>query len=127
MANAYPAAMYTAEEVEMLAKTVWGEARGCTPAEQRLVVWTALQRVTAKGYGNTIKAVLTAPRQFTGYRKSNPVDGDIYALVEEEIKKWARRIQPPTMPPYAPALPYLYFSGRRGSDGKLHNYFRKDW
>jgi hypothetical protein len=108
-ANAYSGAMYTAEEIEMLAKTVWGEARGCTRAEQRLVVWTALQRVSANGYGGTIKAVLTAPRQFTGYRKGNPVDEDIYAIAKEETEKWARRMKPPTMGPYAPALPYLYF------------------
>ncbi|MFV0519755.1 MAG: hypothetical protein ACK5LY_05710, partial [Lachnospirales bacterium] len=31
---------FTLNEVEMLAKTVWGEARGCTKDEQRLVVWT---------------------------------------------------------------------------------------
>ena len=115
------AASYTDRDVEFLAKTVWGEARGCAPEEQRLVVWTALQRVDA-GYGDTIEAVLTAPRQFPGYRKKNPVCPEIYALCEAEAEKWAQGEEPPTMEPYAPATPYFYFDGRRG-----HNWFRGAW
>jgi len=110
---------YTCEEIELLAKTVWGEARGCSPDEQRLVIWTVLQRVNADGYGNTIKTVLKAPRQFKGYRAENPIDAEIITLCEIEAEKWARGERPPTLEPYAPTLPYFYFDGGNG-----HNWFR---
>ena len=116
------AASYTDHEIDMLAKAVWGEARGTTPEEQRLVVWTVLQRVYTGKYGDTIEAVLTAPRQFQGYSASNPVCPEIRALVEAEVKKWERGEDPPTMEPYAKALPYLYFDG----DGRT-NWFRGEW
>jgi hypothetical protein len=117
----------TSGDIELLAKAVWGEARGCDPAEQSLVIWTVLQRVDAGDYGDTIEAVLTDPRQFGGYRAKNPVDPEIYALCAREASKWASGDLPPTSIPYAPTRPYLFFDGRRGNDGKRHNYFRKDW
>ena len=73
---------YSPHELTLLAQTVWGEARGCTPEEQRLVVWTVFQRVGAEGYGNTIEDVVKDPRQFGGYQRQNPVDPEIYALCE---------------------------------------------
>ena len=112
---------YTDRDISLLAKTVWGEARGCAPEEQRLVVWTALQRVDA-GYGGTIEAVLTAPSQFVGYRERNPVCPEIYALCAEELAKWANGEDPPTMEPYAPTAPYYFFDG----DG-TNNWFREEW
>ena len=115
-------ALYTDREIEMIAKAVWGEARGTTPEEQRLVVWTVLQRVDAGNYGDNIEAVVTAPRQFDGYRDDNPVCPDIYALVKGELQKWARGEEPPTLEPFAPRAPYLYFAGRRGN-----NWFREQW
>jgi hypothetical protein len=113
---------YTEHEIVMLAQMVWGEARGCTADEQRLVVWTAFQRVDADGFGGTVEAVLTAYGAFAGYRDSNPVDDDIRALCAEEAAKWARGEEPPTMEPYAPTKPYHYFDG----DGR-HNWFREGW
>ena len=118
---------YSPHELTLLAKTVWGEARGCTPEEQRLVVWTVLQRVGADGYGDTIEDVVKDPRQFGGYKNSNPVEPEIYALCEAEAEKWARGEMPPTLEPYATALPYYFFDGRRGEDRRSHNYFRGEW
>jgi len=121
------AATYTDREVELLAKTVYGEARGCTPDEQRLVVWTALQRLAANGYGDTIEAVITAPGQFIGYRDKNPVCPVISELVREELGKWAAGEPPPTLEPFAPTARYLYFAARRGDCGKMRNFFREVW
>jgi hypothetical protein len=105
--------------MEMLAKTVWGEARGLPPDEQRLVVWTVFQRVDAEDWGDTVTAAITAPGQFY-YKKSFPVNEDIYALCVEETEKWQRGEEPPTHEIYAPTAPYRSFNG----DGK-HNWFRE--
>jgi len=114
---------YTDRDVDMLAKMVWGEARGCTPDEWRLTVWTVLQRVDAPGrWGDTIEAVLTAPSQFMGYRASFPVDPAIRAVVEEVLADWAQGAEPLTHELYAPTAPYFYFDG----DGR-NNYFREVW
>jgi hypothetical protein len=118
----YPEPPYTDEDVVMLAKTVWGEAQGCSPEEQRLVIWTVLQRVDADGWGNTIAAVLTAHNQFVGYRAGNPVDPDIHALCAAELSDWWHGAAPPTHELYAPTAPYFFFDG----DGR-HNWFRAEW
>ena len=63
-------------EVEMLAKTIWGEARGVESiTEKAAVAWCILNRVDAKGYacGGDIEYVLTFPGQFVGYDEENPV------------------------------------------------------
>ena len=125
-------AVCTEQELEMLAKTVWGEARGCSVEEQRLVVWTALQRVDSQEHDfakqNCIADVLSAPHQFDGYKKDYPVTPEIYAVVEEEVKKWAMGEPPPTHEIFAPELPYYFFDGGyRDESGNLHNYFRKEW
>jgi hypothetical protein len=112
----------TSGDIELLAKTVWGEARGCDPAEQSLVIWTILQRVDADDHGDTVEDVVTDPRQFGGYRSKNPIEPEIYALCAREVGKWTRGELPPTLQPYAQSSPYLYFDG----DGK-HNWFRGKW
>jgi len=119
---ASPLKPYTDYDIEMLAKTVWGEARGCAPDEQWLVVWTVLQRVDADNWGGTILSVVTAPHQFQGYREGNPVDEDIYALCAAELGKWAVGEAAPTHEVYAPTVPYFFFEG----SGR-HNWFRAEW
>ena len=124
--DGYPAYIeppWTGADIEMIAKMVCGEARGCTPDEQRLVVWTVLQRIDRPDeYGDTIKGVITAPRQFIGYHAGNPVDPDIAELVAGELMAWWRGFPPPTLEPYAPNAPYYYFDG----DGR-NNWFREAW
>jgi len=80
------------------------------------------QRVDADRWGNTIEAVVTARRQFVGYRYENPVCPDIYALVVGELIAWESGAPPPTHPIYAPAVPYYFFDG----DGR-NNWFREVW
>lgn len=76
----------TAKEIDMLAKTVWGEARGCNRLEQSAVVWCILNRVDA-GRG-TIAEVITAPGQFHGYKKHFPVTAEIRELCEDVVRRW---------------------------------------
>jgi hypothetical protein len=123
--DGYPerAQPYTDRDIELLANTVWGEARGCTPDEQRLVVWTVLQRVDhPERWGDDIEAVITAHRQFVGYRPGNPICPDISALVAGVLADWAQGAEPLTHTRYAPTAPYFYFDG----DGR-NNWFREVW
>lgn len=116
---------FTYDDAILIAKTVWGEALICAPEEQRLVVWTILQRVDAGGVfktHDTIKAVITAPGQFIGYKESNPLDPDIYSLCVEVLTDWQNGAEPLTHEIYAPTAPYYYFEG----DGR-HNWFREEW
>lgn len=102
-----------------LAKTVWGEARGCAVTEQAAVVWCVLNRVDeGHGYG-TIVGTICEPNQFVGYDYRNPVDPDILRLVRDVLTRWelektnsgeVGRVLPPD---------YLWFHG----DGTV-NHFR---
>lgn len=110
-------ATITENEINMLAKTVWGEARGCSKLEQSAVVWCILNRVDA-GSG-TIAEVITAEGQFSGYSKNFPVEDNIKDLVQDVVARW--KIEKTTCGNIGRTLPkeYLYFSGRGGK-----NYFR---
>ena len=110
--------LYSEKDIELLAKTVYGEARGCSREEQKLVIWTVFQRVGDTRFGDTLESVITAPAQFSGYRAKNPVDPRIYELCVEEINKWVNGEQAPTLEPYAMTAPYYYFDG----DG-VNNWF----
>ncbi len=116
---------YTDSDVDMLAKLVYREAGACSADEQRLIVWTVFQRIDSTDYDfrnmNTIEAVVTAPYQFA-YDETAPITEDIRELCVEELEKWVNGASPPTLEPYAPTLPYLFFEG----DG-YHGWFRAEW
>jgi hypothetical protein len=119
----YPARKDDSEdEITRLAKTVYGEAGICSTDEQRLVIWTVLQRVDDERFPDTIAEVITAANQFAGYHAENPADEDILALCRQEVGDWSHGAEPPTLEPYADAAPYFYFDG----DGR-HNWFREVW
>ena len=109
---------WTDEEVIVLAKMLWGEARGVSSdAEKAACVWCALNRVD-HGYGD-ITAVVTAPYQFVGYREGNPVDDDLITLCIDVLTRWyAEKDEQAEVGRVLPA-DYLWFSG----DGE-RNHFR---
>lgn len=102
-------------ELELLAQTVWGEARGCSNEQKELVVWTVLNRVDDGRFGKDIRAVITAPHQFDGYCESNPVDNDILALCEQVVHDW--KMGQRGMP-----IEYLYFYG----DGVINHFYSEE-
>lgn len=104
-------------DIEFIAKTVWGEARGCSTMEQSAVIWCILNRVDA-GYG-TIEEVITAPYQFTGYKETNPVEGEFVELAQDVLIRW--QAEKYCIGDVGRTLPdtYLWFHG----DGK-RNHFR---
>lgn len=115
---------YTEAEVAALAKTVYGEALVThSDMEMAAVVWCVLNRVDSPVYSSdSIMEIVTAPRQFHGYKEGHPVDEHIEALVRDVLNRWVReksgesdvgRVLPPE---------YLYFWG----DG-LHNHFTTEF
>ena len=112
----------TNAEIEYIAKTVYGEARGCNTLEQSAVIWCILNRVDA-GYG-TIVEVITAPSQFHGYDSSFPVTDEIAALAKDVIARW--KLEKAYGGNFGRTLPseYLYFSADATGIG---NIFRTKW
>ena len=109
-------------EIDMIAKTVWGEARGCDKMQQSAVVWCILNRVDA-GYG-TIAEVVSAPNQFHGYSPNFPVDENIKNLVIDVIARW--KIEKITTEDVGRTLPKEYLFFRADSEG-MTNIFRTKW
>ena len=73
-------------EVDLLARTIYAEARGLSVTEQAAVAWCVLNRVDA-GYG-TLTEVLTAPHQFaTWHGEIGQEQRDIAADV---LTRWER-------------------------------------
>ncbi len=67
---------YTEEDVKMLAQLIWGEARGQTLNGKIAVANVVMNRVLCPGkFGSSIKAVVTARGQFSGYKPTNPTTG----------------------------------------------------
>lgn len=112
----------TEMEIDMLAKTVWGEARGCDQLGQSAVVWCVLNRVDA-GWGS-IAEVITAKDQFHGYSSSFPVTPEIRLLVQDVVVRW--QLEKLSCGDVGRTLPgnYLYF--RSDSTG-IGNIFRTNW
>lgn len=106
------------ESAIYMAKTVWGEARGCSREEQAKVAWCILNRVDHPHFPNTIKEVVTSGA-FHGYSKNFPCEEELYKLSLEIISMWQqektgvvvdRKLEPNM----------LYFSAK--SDGTGHNF-----
>lgn len=105
-----------------IAKTVYGEARGCSKVEQAAVVWSILNRVDSDKYPDTIVGVVTQNSQFHGYNRRHPVISSIYDLTVDVMTRWEREKRGETNVGRVLPKEYLYFYG----DGR-RNHFRTDW
>lgn len=115
---------FTKQEIEIIAKLIYGEARGIkSMTEKSGVAWCVLNRVDA-GYANgTIKGVVTAKGQFAGYSSKNPVTTEHYNIAKDVLERWHdERTHGKTNVYRTLPKDYLYFSGSKG-----HNYFRKTY
>jgi hypothetical protein len=110
-------------EAEYIAKTVWGEARGCTVAEQEQVIWCILNRVDSdiQYFPDDIISVVTQPNQFHGYSPEHPVTEEHYTLALDVLERWEAEKRGDAVQRNL-GKEYLYFHG----DGK-HNYFRENF
>ena len=111
-------------EIPYIARTVWGEARGCSETEQAAVIWCILNRVDSsiRYMPDNIIDVVTQKHQFLGYVKTFPVTKKIKKLVIDVLTRWEMekagvenvgRVLPPE---------YMWFHG----DGR-HNHFRDSY
>lgn len=111
----------TYAEAVAIAKTVWGEARGCSVTEQAAVVWCVLNRVDCaeRFYPDDILGVVSQPNQFTGYSENHPVELHLLELVWDVLERW--QAEKDGTENVGRVLPqeYLWFHG----DGKT-NHFR---
>lgn len=110
-----------AEDVEAIARTLYGECRGAeTVAEKEAVAWVILNRLDA-GYADTVLGVVSAPGQFAGYSPEHPLWPELVEVAErvltmhhrEQLGGCVYRVLGPE---------YLWFSG----DGE-RNYFRCEY
>lgn len=110
--------LWSEEEVDVLAKMVWGEARGVpSDTEKAACVWCALNRVD-HGYGDII-TVVTTPKQFVGYNEENPVDDGLITLCIDVLTRWYAEREGQVEVGRVLPEDYLWFSG----DSK-RNHFR---
>lgn len=110
------------EEIELIARTIWGEAEGVTSrAEQAAVAWCILNRVDESG--KTIEEVVTAPNQFHGYyRVKGEVPESFRYLAADVMNRWNAEKNGRTDVGRVLPADYLYFIG----DGS-RNHFTKEY
>ena len=121
---------FTNEEIDHIAKTVWGEARGLSKTHQAGVVWSILNRCDDGRFGKGVIGVVTAPSQFAGYRSGNPVDPEIRELVVDVLDRYSQ--EKAGIENVGRVLPkdYLYFRGNGKTNlfsEKLNSNNTWDW
>ena len=112
------------DEIPYIARTVWGEARGCSETEQAAVIWCILNRVDSsiRYMPDNIIDVVTQKHQFLGYVETFPVTEEIRKLVIDVLTRW--EIEKAGVENVGRVLPpeYMWFHG----DGR-HNHFRDSY
>lgn len=110
------------EAVIMLAKLIYGEARGCSTMEQAAVVWNALNRVDSPEFPDSVKEVILHKNAYTGYDPDHPVQEEFVELAQDVLERWI--LEKLDGGNHGRVLPkeYLYFSG----NGEV-NRFRKEY
>ena len=110
-----------AEDVEAIARTLYGECRGAeTVSEQEAVAWVILNRLDA-GYADTVLGVVSAPGQFAGYSPEHPLWPELVEIAERVLRMHHREQLGESVERVLPRE-YLWFSG----DG-VRNYFRCEY
>ena len=110
-------------EVEAIAKTIWGEAGSInSKMEQAAVVWCILNRVDSEKFGNTIMSVITAPNQFLGYNVNFPVKPELEELARDVLIRWYREKNGEVEVGRILPKDYFWFWG----DG-YHNHFQNQY
>lgn len=92
-----PVQLFTDEDVDAVAKMLWGEARGCTTYNQRQAVWCVCNRVDDPQFPDSILAVVTQRNQFYGYDESYPVTDELRSIALEVLTKWSAEKQGATV------------------------------
>lgn len=106
-----------AEAVELIGRTIWGEAMGVrSKAERAAVAWCILNR--ADSWGMSIKEVVTAPRQFHGYIQEGTCPKEHLDLAADVLARWAAEKNGADEVGRTLPSGYLYFVG----DGERNHF-----
>ena len=109
------------EDVEAIARTLYGECRGVeTVAEQEAVAWVILNRLDA-GFADSVLGVVSATGQFAGYDPGHPLWDELVAVARRVLVLHHREQMGETVERVLPRE-YLWFSG----DG-VRNVFRTEY
>lgn len=112
----------TQEEIEMIAKVLYREARGVEDKDQiAAVAWCILNRVDHPNHPNTIKEVITQPEQFA-WTENTPIEPWLLELSEDVVYKWCLEKEGSVNVGRTLPSGYCFFVG----DG-VTNHFRKDF
>lgn len=117
--------IFTEDDIIHLAKTVWGEARGCSKTHQAAVVWCILNRVDCENLAympDDIISVVTQKNQFSGYNEENPVLEEHLELVIDVLLRWEKEKTTGVSDGRVLPKEYMWFHG----DGKV-NHFRSSY
>ena len=110
-------------EVEMLARLIWGEARGVpSDMHKAAVVWCVLNRVDDPRFPDTVLEVLEAPYQLAGYSADYPVLPELATLAADVLIRYHAERDGGTNVGRVLPVEYLYFTG----DGR-NNHFTIGW
>lgn len=108
----------TQEELEIMAKVLYREARGVPDkAQQAAVYWCILNRVDNGSWGDTIKEVATYPEQFA-WVPDTPIVPEFIDLAIDVCERWVLEKQ--GVVDVGRTLPrtYIFFTG----DGEANHY-----
>ena len=109
------------KEVELIGRTIWGEAGGVkSKAERAAVAWCILNRADARQ--QSIEEVVTAPKQFHGYRTWGECPEEHLELAADVLTRWHNEKNGAEDVGRTLPSEYLYFYGY----GK-RNHFSKEW
>lgn len=104
-------------EVELIGRTIWGEAGGVqSKAERAAVAWCVLNRVDARG--QSIEEVVTAYKQFHGYRPTGDCPQEHLELAADVLVRWYAEKKGATDVGRTLPAEYLYFVG----DGRQNHF-----
>lgn len=103
-------------EVEMLARLIWGEARGVpSDMHKAAVVWCVLNRVDTESWPDTVAEVVTQPHQFAGYSPDYPATEEFKAIAADVLIRWEREKREGGEVGRVIPAEYVFFTG----DGEL--------
>lgn len=109
------------EDVELIGRTIWGEAGGVhDKAERAAVAWCILNRVDNRG--QTVEQVVTAPHQFYGYRPNGDCPQEHLDLAADVLARWYAEKAGETNVGRVLPQEYEFFLG----DGQ-RNHFTEEW
>lgn len=115
-----PADEYRAEELDALARLLYGEYRGVSIDQQAAVVWCVLNRVDSDNpyFPDSVLEVITQPYQFAGYSPNNPVLDNLRLTAEDVVRRW--ELEKLGVGEVGRILPkeYLFFTG----NGTVNTY-----